>query len=125
VPPSKRRDDSGNACCVLDVIHPLWLCAKQTNYRKEEGRPWAVQQIKRILKSWQPGTGFSTEFNTGFGTGFSFELEKRFASGLMGTEMWLSILYLLTAYLGISDILGYSPKGVHRTEPALNIIEPV
>jgi len=32
----------------------------------------------------------------------------------MGTEMWLSILYIMCEYLGISYLLNYEPKGVHR-----------
>ena len=65
---------NGNACNVLDIIHPLWLENK----------------------------------------GFSFELHQTEKPSLMGTEMWLSILYLLCDYLNISDLLTYEPKGVHR-----------
>ena len=36
------------------------------------------------------------------------------ATSLMGTEMWLSILYLMCDYIGISHLLNFSPKGVHR-----------
>ncbi|WP_164821555.1 acyltransferase, partial [Paenibacillus koleovorans] len=101
------RDDRGNACNVLDVIHPLWLCMKQTDYRRDEIVAWSLQQIERVLGRWQPGRGFS------------FELETHHKPGLQGTEMWLSILYLLADACGIAGSLGYRPQGVHRLEPAL------
>ncbi|MEN6595760.1 MAG: acyltransferase [Clostridiaceae bacterium] len=100
------RIDRGTACNVMDVIHPLWLCAKQTDYRIYEGKAWALLQIDRILSNWQPGDGFS------------FELDRSVPAGLMGTEMWLSVLYLLVDYLGLGGALGYKPKGVHRIEVA-------
>lgn len=94
----------GTACDTLDVIHPLWLCAKQTKYRKTEGEQWAYRQIERILAHYQENKGFS------------FELETRYPAGLMGTEMWLSILYLLCDYVGLQEYLTYQPKGVHRLQ---------
>ena len=96
----------GDACHTLDVIHPLWLCAKQTDYRREEGIAWSVGQIERILRSLQP-------------EGFSFELNTACTPTLQGLEMWLSILYLLCDYVGIADALTYAPRGVHRTAVAL------
>lgn len=107
------RSDRGNACHVLDVIHPLWLCAKQTDYRRGEGEAWAEAQIARILQKYQENKGFS------------FELEPDYEAGLQGTEMWLSILYLLADYIGIADALGYYPHGVHRTNVAYPLIQPV
>lgn len=107
------RDDCGNACHVLDVIHPLWLCAKQTGYRRAEGEAWAAAQIERVLHNYQDGLGFS------------FELETNYEAGLQGTEMWLSILYLLADYIGIADALGYYPHGVHRTNVAYPLVKPV
>ncbi|KLU60673.1 putative acetyltransferase [Peptococcaceae bacterium CEB3] len=86
-------DGIGNACDVLDVIHPLWLCGRQTDYRKNEGIEWAVRQINRILRCWQPGRGFS------------FDLEDGCEPSLQGTEMWLSILYLLCDYVGLRGSL--------------------
>ncbi len=96
--------DRGNACDVLDIIHPLWLCARQTDYRREEGRLWARAQIGRILGRWQTGRGFS------------FELETAYPATLQGTEMWLSVLYLLCDYCGQAELLCYAPQGVHRTK---------
>lgn len=107
------RDNCGNACHTLDVIHPLWLCAKQTDYRRAEGEAWAEKQIRRVLQKYQENKGFS------------FELEPEFEAGLQGTEMWLSILYLLADYIGVADALGYYPHGVHRTNVAFPLIKPV
>lgn len=99
----------GNACNVLDVIHPLWLCAKQTTYRVDEGRDWARNQLDRALAGWQPGAGFS----------FALEPAEDSEAGLQGTEMWLAIIWLLADHLGESEALGYRPRGIHRPEPAV------
>ncbi|KRF43779.1 acyltransferase [Paenibacillus sp. Soil787] len=103
------RHDLGNACNVLDVIHPLWLCAKQTDYRRYEAVQWAKEQLNRALDQWVDGEGFS------------FELERSFHPGLQGTEMWLSIIWLLADLCGYSSLLGYKPKGVHRPDPAIQL----
>ena len=105
--PAFFHPEAGTACNVLDVIHPLWLCLKQRGYRRDEIERWAEQQIGRLLERWVDGRGFS------------FEFEKRFAPGLQGTEMGLSILYLLADVCGLGAELGFRPKGVHRTEIAL------
>ena len=97
----------GNACDVLDVIHPLWLCRKQTDHRYEEGLTWALGWIRRITESWTD-------------RGFRFTLsDESDQPSLMGTEMWLSILYLLCDYAGIADLLCYEMKGVHKTQPLM------
>ncbi|PYI56230.1 acetyltransferase [Paenibacillus flagellatus] len=103
------RADAGNACNVLDVVHPLWLCLRQTDYRKDEAAAWAERQLDRALDRWIDGRGFS------------FTLEPGEPPGLQGTEMWLSILYLLADVYGASGALGYRPKGVHRLEPAMKL----
>ncbi|WP_327667701.1 acyltransferase [Streptomyces sp. NBC_00485] len=103
-----------NACNVLDVIHPLWLCSRQLGagsggdgYRTAEIRAWAERQLAAALPRWHDGRGF------GFGpTGPGPE------PGLQGTEMWLAIIWYLADLLGRSDDLGYRPRGVHRPEPA-------
>lgn len=97
----------GTACNVLDVVHPLWLSLRECDYRREEIQRWMGWQIDRVLPCWQDGRGFA------------FELEREFAPSLQGTEMWLSILYLMADICGLSKHLGYRPKGVHRTEIAL------
>lgn len=96
--------EKGNACNVLDVIHPLGLCARQATHRRDEGRLWARGQLERLLKSWVPARGFS------------FDLEPGGVTSLQGTEMGLSIVYLLSEYLESADPLGYRPRGIHRPE---------
>lgn len=105
--PDFFREDRLNACNVLDVIHPFWLCLKQTNHRRPEIVAWAERHIGIVLRSWVPDRGFA------------FVLSDRDSAGLQGTEMWLSILYLLAEVCGIAPSLGYAPKGVHRLAPAL------
>jgi hypothetical protein len=111
------RDDCGTACNVLDVIHPLWLCARQTRHRRDEGEKWARWQLGRALAAWSDGAGFSFELQVGHG-------ERRTPS-LLGTEMWLATVWMLADFLGVSDALGYRPRGVHRPEPALSLQTPV
>ncbi|WP_216591223.1 acyltransferase [Streptomyces brasiliscabiei] len=104
-----------NACDVLDVAHPLWLCARQSTgtgddgYRAAEIRSWAEGQLGSALARWHDGRGFAFGPAT---TGPGPE------PGLQGTEMWLAIVWLLADLLGRSDSLGYRPRGVHRPEPA-------
>jgi acetyltransferase-like isoleucine patch superfamily enzyme len=100
--------DNYNSCNVLDVIHPLWLARKQTSAGLDEGKRWAEDQLSRILGRWVDGEGFAFAPD---GT------DDRAIPGLQGTEMWLAIIWLLSDYLGLSDALGYRPRGVHRPEP--------
>jgi acetyltransferase-like isoleucine patch superfamily enzyme len=101
----------GTACNVLDVIHPLRLAAKQTRHRRSEGEAWAKSQLGRIVRSWRPGRGFSFALEQGSGW--------QRTPGLLGTEMWLSIMWLLADYLGMADLLDYEPRGIHRPAPAI------
>jgi acetyltransferase-like isoleucine patch superfamily enzyme len=96
-----------NACNVLDVAHPLWLCGRQLGdgYRSAEIRGWAERQLAAALPRWIDGQGFA------FGPGPA-------GPGLQGSEMWLAIVWLLADLLGRSDSLGYRPRGIHRPEPA-------
>ena len=114
--PARKNDTSlnqypvrGTACDVLDVIHPLWLCGQQTGYRRAEVRDWADQRLAQTLIRWQPEAGFA--FDPGPGRGAAHQ------PSLMGTEMWLAIIWLLADVLGETDTLGYRPRGVHRPEP--------
>jgi len=100
-----------NACNVLDVAHPLWLCTRQTNHRNAEIRQWAAGQLTTVLPRWHPGQGF------GFGPSADGGGPGRWP-GLQGTEMWLAIVWTLAELIGLSDLLGYRPRGVHRPEPA-------
>ncbi|WP_327692637.1 acyltransferase [Streptomyces sp. NBC_00459] len=105
-----------NACNVLDVAHPLWLCTRQLGgagggddtYRAAEIRAWAERRLAAALATWQDGKGF------GFGPGTAGPGPE---PGLQGTEMWLAIVWLLADLVGRSDSLGYRPRGVHRPEP--------
>ncbi|MNO50823.1 Virginiamycin A acetyltransferase [compost metagenome] len=103
------RSELLNACNVLDVVHPLWLCRKQTDYRHMEIKAWAQDMLREVLRAWVPGRGFA------------FKLSQPQSTGLQGTEMWLSIVYLLADICGSSTHLGYKPKGVHRTEAAFSL----
>ncbi|MGW2384940.1 acyltransferase [Streptomyces sp. NPDC001658] len=105
-----------NACNVLDVAHPLWLCTRQLGagaggegYRTAEIRAWAERQLASALPRWWDGLGF------GFGPGTAGPGPE---PGLQGTEMWLAIVWLLADLLGRSDELGYRPRGIHRPEAA-------
>ncbi|MDF2555320.1 MAG: acetyltransferase [Microbacterium sp.] len=93
-----------DACNVLDVAHPLWL-TRAAGYRRAEVDDLATRLLDQVLGGWQPGAGMS------------FRLAER-EPGLQGTEMWLAIVWYLADLLGVSDALGYRPRGVHRPEPA-------
>ncbi|WP_328979376.1 DapH/DapD/GlmU-related protein [Streptomyces canus] len=103
-----------NACNVLDVAHPLWLCTQQLGrgadgYRSGEIHDWAERQLATVLPRWKDGRGF------GFGPGAAGPGPE---PGLQGTEMWLAIVWYLADLLGRSGELGYRPRGIHRQEPA-------
>ncbi|MCX4855241.1 acyltransferase [Streptomyces canus] len=103
-----------NACNVLDVAHPLWLCTQQLGrgadgYRSGEIHDWAERQLTTVLPRWQDGRGF------GFGPGAAGPGPE---PGLQGTEMWLAIVWYLADLLGRSGEVGYRPRGIHRPEPA-------
>jgi hypothetical protein len=93
-----------SACNVLDVVHPLWLCARQTDHRRSELRDVVAGMLADAVRRWEPGAGFAFEPGT--------------PPGLQGTEMWLSIVWLMADLLGESDGLPWRPRGVHRLEPA-------
>lgn len=98
--------DRIDACHVLDVVHPLWLCLRQTSHRRAEAEAWVAKRLPAVLAQWVDGRGFD------------FQLARR-RPGLQGTEMWLSILWLMADLLGQSSALTYRPRGVHRPLPAL------
>ncbi len=101
--PDLFADLEGTSCNTLDVIHPLWLCKQQTNYRLEEGKAWAIVWIEKILNNWVENEGFA------------FDLLKQTPPSLMGTEMWLAILWYLCDYCDIANLMPYVPEGVHQT----------
>jgi hypothetical protein len=102
--PAFFADGRGNACNVLDVVHPLWLCLKQTSHRRAEAEAWICSRLPIVLDCWRQDRGFD------------FDLTSNRQPGLQGTEMWLSIIYLMADIVGRADALGYRPRGVHRIE---------
>jgi acetyltransferase-like isoleucine patch superfamily enzyme len=92
------------ACNLLDTIHPLWLAGKQTSYRHSHVEELAGNEVQRIADLWVDGEGLA------FATGHK--------PGLQGTEMWLSVAWLMAETLGLAHLLPYRPKGVHRPEIA-------
>ncbi len=97
--------DRPDACHVLDVVHPLWLCLRQTAHRRAEAEAWVARRLPAVLGHWVKERGLD------------FRVARREAS-LQGTEMWLSIVYLMADLLGCAASLGYRPRGVHRPEIA-------
>jgi acetyltransferase-like isoleucine patch superfamily enzyme len=89
------------ACNVLDVVHPLWLCARQTDYRRPELRDQLAALLERTVGHWVDGAGFAFEDGA--------------APGLQGTEMWLAIIHLIADQLTAHG-LSFTPQGVHRLE---------
>ena len=85
----------------------------RTGYRGDEVRALAARLLSDALSTWVPDAGFSFREPTPAARGLA-ETEP----GLQGTEMWLAILWYLADLAGVSDALGYRPRGVHRPEPA-------
>lgn len=98
---SRQKGVPNNACDALDIIHPLYFAKGFTNYRVTEGEAWCVEMLPVFIQKL-----------TDEGFPFAFGEE----ASLKGTEMWLSIIYLMCDYLNLSYLLGYEPKGVHRTK---------
>lgn len=110
--PHLATPDGYTACNVLDVIHPLWLAAKQTGHRRAEGAAWARDQLDQALASWSDGAGFAFAPHSTGPDG---------VPGLQGTEMWLAIIWYLSDYLGAADALGFRPRGVHSPDPLVRL----
>jgi acetyltransferase-like isoleucine patch superfamily enzyme len=100
-----------NACNVLDVAHPLWL-TRGTGYRTDEVRALAERLLSDALDTWSEDEGFSFRAPAPQLHGL-----PETVPGLQGTEMWLAIVWYLADLAGVSDALGYRPRGVHRPEP--------
>jgi acetyltransferase-like isoleucine patch superfamily enzyme len=88
-----------NACNALDIVHPLFIALKNTNYRRSEAEAWCVKMLPEFLGMIKDD-------------GFPFAEGEE--ASLKGTEMWLSIIYTMCSLLNKEKLLGYSPKGVHR-----------
>ena len=106
--PSIVEPQEQNACNILDIAHPLWL-TRSHGYRSAEVRAVAEQLLDQALVRWVPEEGF------GFRAPGSDSAETM--PGLQGTEMWLSTIWYLADIVGLSESLGYRPRGVHRPEP--------
>lgn len=98
---AEKKGIPDNACDALDIIHPLYFAHGFTSHRKSEGEAWCVRMLPEFMSML---------------TDEGFPFRRGQEPGLKGTEMWLSIIYLMCDYLGLSDYLGYEPKGVHRTK---------
>jgi len=101
------------ACDVLDIIHPLWLCGRQTGYRADEARAVAAHWLRDTAARWQPERGWA------------FEARPGATAGLMGTEMWLSIAWLCADLMGMATPQDHPPLGIHRPEPLVSAIRPL
>jgi acetyltransferase-like isoleucine patch superfamily enzyme len=104
--------DRRNACNVLDIAHPLWL-TRASGYRSDEVTALARTLLDDALGYWVDGAGFAFRAPHPNTTGL-----PETTPGLQGTEMWLAIAWYLADLAGVSDALGYRPRGVHRPEPA-------
>ena len=100
------------ACHVLDLIHPLWLCLRQTDYRASETRAVAAYWLRDTIGRWRSNEGFA------------FETRTDATPGLMGTEMWLSIAWLCADLLGLTASRDHPPLGIHRPDPLVSAIRP-
>lgn len=110
--PRHFRPERRNACNVLDIVHPLWL-TRGTGHRGEEITELGRALLAEALEQWIDGEGFGFRASHTSTRGLA-ETQP----GLQGTEMWLAVVWLLADVVGISEALGYRPRGVHRPEPA-------
>lgn len=107
--PAFFAEGRGNACNVLDVVHPLWLCLRQTDHRRDEAEAWVRARLPQALTRWHPSRGLAFDPAAANDQG---------QPGLQGTEMTLSIIYLMADLLGLTEHLSWIPRGVHRLPPA-------
>ncbi len=105
-----------NACNVLDVTHPLWLALRQTAHRRPEIESLARRLLGDAIGHWSDGEGFGFQAPHPDG-----RAQQSTAPGLQGTEMWSATIWLLADLCGLTDALGYRPRGVHRPDPALSL----
>lgn len=106
--PEFFSDGRGNACNILDVVHPLWLCLKQTDHRRDEARAWVEARLPLALTHWQTGRGLAFD---------PLAANDYGQPGLQGTEMWLSIIHLMADLLALTEHLSWRPNGAHRLQP--------
>jgi acetyltransferase-like isoleucine patch superfamily enzyme len=99
-----------NACNVLDIAHPLWL-TRSTGYRADEVTALARRLLDDALATWHADAGFGFRAPSADTAGL-----PETVPGLQGTEMWLAIVWYLADLVGVSDALGYRPRGVPRPD---------
>ena len=97
-----------NACNLLDIVHPLWLLGRQTDYRRSEIRTAIASLLDGVCADWVDGEGFPWQIG-------------RDQPGLRGTEMFMAVIYLAADLLDECDGLSFVPRGVHRLVPAATI----
>ncbi|QDY69560.1 acyltransferase [Qingshengfaniella alkalisoli] len=95
------------SCNILDVVHPLWLCSRQTDYRAAEIEVEIRQALTVVMDHWRSGQGFS--------------FQRSEPCGLQGTEMFLSVVGLAAEYLGLAGVLPFGLRGIHQSKVALPI----
>jgi acetyltransferase-like isoleucine patch superfamily enzyme len=96
------------ACFILDIMHPMWLCLRQTSYRRKEAETLARFWLDHTIARWSAQRGLA--FSTAQGS----------EPNLQGTEMWLSIAWLCADILGLHGLKDWEPRGVHRPEPIVS-----
>ncbi len=97
-----------NACNLLDIVHPLWLLGRQTDYRRAEIRDAVAAMLPGLCADWIDGEGFPWQIG-------------RDPAGLRGTEMFTSVIHLAADLLGEREGLSFTPRGVHRLAPATTL----
>lgn len=100
--------DERNACNLLDIVHPLWLLGRQTDYRRAEIRDAVAALLPGLGADWIDGEGFPWQVG-------------RDPAGLRGTEMFTSVIHLAADLLDEADGLSFTPRGVHRLAPATTL----
>ncbi|MCB9944038.1 MAG: acyltransferase [Geminicoccaceae bacterium] len=101
-------DSTGRtACNILDIVHPLLLCSRQTDHRAADIDIAFARMAASLANQWQPQAGFA------FGGDEP--------AGLQGTEMWLSIAALISHRFKCTSSLSFSLAGIHRLEPAMSL----
>lgn len=112
--PRHFAPDAQDACAVLDVAWPLRVAGRQTDHRRDEVRALARRLLEDVLPRWHDGEGFA--FRAAPAPGAPAD-DPGARPGLQGTEMWLAVVWELSALAGLDDALPYRPRGVHRPDP--------
>ena len=110
--PHLATPDGYTACNVLDVDPPALARREADRAPPRRGRGVGAR----------PAAAGAAELVDVAGFAFAPASDGADAvAGLQGTEMWLSIVWLLSDYLGLADDLGYRPRGVHSPDPLVRL----